>query len=160
MDIHFARRKLWESANRVIFKDHLDARNLIVSNIYEMIEKEIIFWDDSEGSEPLSDWIERMMSPTIHGDSYALQVAANLMGRDILILPSKGKKSANNPYGYFLMESFTLSNLDPVCMLYYEEQVYGIGHYQSIRSVNHENFTTLVGVGGGGGVQFRFSLIK
>ena len=35
-----------------------------------MIEKETIFWDDSE---PLSDWIENMMIPGTHGDSYALQ---------------------------------------------------------------------------------------
>ena len=42
-------------SDQSFFKDHLDARNLIVNNIYEMIEKEIIFWDDSEGSEPLSE---------------------------------------------------------------------------------------------------------
>ena len=52
------------------FKDHLEARLQIVTNIYDMIEKEMIFWDDSE---PLSDWIENMMIPGTHGDSYALQ---------------------------------------------------------------------------------------
>ena len=127
-------------SDQSFFKDHFHARNLIVQNIYEMIEKQILFWDDSE---PLSDWIESMMIPGTHGDSYALQVAANLMGRDILIVPSKGKKSANNPYGYLLIDSYTSSNLDPLCMLYFEEHVYGIGHYQSIRSVNNENFTKI-----------------
>ena len=74
--------------------DHLDARHKIVTNIYEMIENGIIFWDDSQ---PLSDWIEAMMLPGNFGDSYALQVAANLIGRDIIIVPSN-KMSAHNPY--------------------------------------------------------------
>ena len=51
---------------------------------------------------------------------------------------------ANNPYAcYLLIDSYTSSNLDPLCMLYFEEHVYGIGHYQSIRSVNNENFTKI-----------------
>ena len=61
-------------ADQSFFNDNFEARNLIVKNIYEMIEKQILFWDDSE---PLSDWIESMMIPGTHGDSYSLQVANN-----------------------------------------------------------------------------------
>ena len=89
-----------------------------------------------------------MTVPRTYGDSYVLLVEANLMGfddRDILIIPTKGVKSANNPYGYLLIDSF-VSNCDPIFMLYFEEHVYGIGHYQSIRSVTY-NLNLL---GGGG----------
>ena len=79
-------------ADQGFFNDHVEARRKIVSNIYGMIETQTLFWDDTE---PLSDWIENMMVPSTHGDSYVLQVAANLMGRDILIIPTKGVKSAN-----------------------------------------------------------------
>ena len=50
-------------------------------------------------------------------DKHACQPSGIHIGRDILIVPSKGKKSANNPYGYLLIDSYTLSNLHPPCIL-------------------------------------------
>ena len=111
--------------------DHSDARSQVVQNICEMVEKKTIFWDDSEH---LSDWIEKMMLPGTHGDSFSLQVASNLLGRDIIIIPSR-KESAHNPFGYILIES-CISNCNPMYMMYFEEYVYGTRHYQSIRRVN------------------------
>ena len=118
-------------ADQSVFVDHLDARHKIVTSIYEMIENGTIFWDDSQ---PLSDWIEAMMVPQTYGDSYVLQVAANLLGRDIIIIPSN-KKSAHNPYGYILIESCTV-NANPLFLFYFEEHIFGLAaHYQSIMPV-------------------------
>ena len=52
------------------------------------------------------------MLPGNLGDSYALQVAANLIGRDIINVPSN-KMSAHNPYGYILVES-CIVNVNPL----------------------------------------------
>ena len=82
----------------------------------------------------VSDWIEAMMLPGNHGDSYALQVAANLLGRDIIIVPSN-KMSAHNPYGYILVES-CIVNANPLFLFYYEEHIYDAGHYQSIMPIH------------------------
>ena len=70
------------------------------------------------------------MLPGNFGDFYALQVASNLLGRDIIIVPSN-KMSAHNPYGYILVES-CIVNANPLFLFYYEEHIYGAGHYQSI----------------------------
>ena len=118
-------------ADQSVFIDHLDARHKIVTNIYEMIENGTIFWDDSQ---PLSDWIESMMKPTTYGDSYALQVAANLLGRDVIIIPSN-KMSVHNPYGYILVQSCII-NANPIFLFYKEEHIFGeAAHYQSIMPV-------------------------
>ena len=37
-------------------------------------------------------------------DKHACQPSGILIGRDILIVPSKGKKSANNPYCYLFID--------------------------------------------------------
>ena len=44
-------------------------------------------------------------------------------------------ESAHNSYDYILIESFNVDNsLEPIYLFYYEEHVYGTGHYyQSIR---------------------------
>ena len=114
-------------ADQTSFKDHLDARHQVVTSVYEMIEKNILYWNDSK---PLSDWIESMMIPGTFGDAYSLQIAANILARDIILLPTK-PESAHNTHGYILIESCTY-NSNPVFMLYFEEYVYGAGHYQSV----------------------------
>ena len=75
----------------------------------------------------------------VFGDSYSLQVAANYLRRNIIIIPSK-IEYAHNPYGYISIESFNVDNsLEPIYLFYYEEHVYGTGHYQSIREgINNE----------------------
>ena len=86
-----------------------------------MVENGTIFWD---GSQHLSDWIEAMMLPKTYCNSYVLQVAANLLGRDVIIMPSN-KMSAHNPYGYILVESCTI-NANPLFLFYYEEHIFGL----------------------------------
>ena len=67
------------------------------------------------------------------GDSYSLQIAANLLQRDIIVIPTR-TESAHNPQGYMLIETNICLN-EPIYMLYYEEWLYAAGHYQSIRKV-------------------------
>ena len=65
-----------------------------------------------------------------------MTVAVNLLGRacrDIIIVPSN-KISAHNPYGYILVES-CIVNANPLFLFYYEEHIYGAGHYQSVMPV-------------------------
>ena len=60
-------------------------------------------------------------------------MAANYLQRNIIIIPSE-IEYAHNSYGYVLIESFNVDNsLEPIYLFYYEEHVYGTGHYQSIR---------------------------
>ena len=74
-----------------------------------------------------------MILPGNFWDFYALQVASNLLGRDIIIVPSN-KISAHNPYGYILVES-CIVNANPLFLFYHEEHICGAGHYQSIMPV-------------------------
>ena len=69
-----------------------------------------------------------MMIPGTFGDAYSLQIAANILARDIIIVPTK---PAHNTHGYILIESYTY-NSNPVFMLYFEEYIYAAGHYQSV----------------------------
>ena len=116
-------------ADQASFKDHGDARLSICSNIYAMVDDEKIFWGEEK---PISQWIDEQLNCGVFGDHYSLQVAANLLGRDIIIIPTR-MESSHNPYGYILIDSFELKDVNPVYMLYYEESIYGAGHYQSIR---------------------------
>ena len=113
------------------FSSHSEVRNAVVSNIYVMIEKDIIFWDESEF---ISDWIETMKLEGTFGDHYSLQVIANLLERDIIIIPSKAE-SAHILNKYCIVKANVLSNITPVYMLWYEETVHGVGHYQSIEPI-------------------------
>ena len=99
-------------------------RSLIITNYKVVILKIIHF--------PF--WFLLIPSSGVFGDSYSLQVAANYLRRNIIIIPSK-IEYAHNPYGYISIESFNVDNsLEPIYLFYYEEHVYGTGHYyQSIR---------------------------
>ena len=66
------------------------------------------------------------------GDHYALQVIANLLERDIIIIPTK-PESAHILKKYCIIKANKIENATPIYMLWYEETVYGVGHYQSIR---------------------------
>ena len=73
------------------------------------------------------------------GDHYALQVAANLLQRDIVIIPTQSD-SAHYIKKYCLIRANTvLDSLPPVYLLWFEETVYGCGHYQSIEPAYTEN---------------------
>lgn len=74
------------------YNSHLEVRNYVVSNIYRMIDENMIFLDNSE---LIIDYIERMELDGTFGDQYALQVIANVMERDILIIPSKAESVQN-----------------------------------------------------------------
>ena len=132
------------TADQSGFKDHQEARHSVVTNIYPMIEAGYLFWDNSI---LLSDWIESQANLGVFGDHYSLQIAANLLGRDILIIPTVLISSANNPDGYILVEPSNCIGNNPIFLLYLEENVYGCGHYQSImpdnlqsRVIQHYNF--------------------
>ena len=53
-----------------------------------------------------------MMIPGTFGDAYSLQIAANILARDIILIPTK-PESAHNTHGYILIESCTY-NSNPV----------------------------------------------
>ena len=61
------------------------------------------------------------------------------MRTDKLIVRTKSQISAHNPYGYLLIES-NVKICNPLCRLYFEEYIYGSGHYQSIRRVKFGHF--------------------
>ena len=54
-----------------------------------------------------------------------------------ITLPTE-KDSAHNPMGYILIESSNCLN-EPMYMLYFEETIYGAGHYQSIKPESNCN---------------------
>ena len=53
-----------------------------------------------------------MMIPGIFGDAYSLQIAANILVRDIILLPTKSE-FVHHTHGYILIESYTY-NSNPV----------------------------------------------
>ena len=77
------------------------------------------------------------MNDGVFGDAYSLQIAANILQRDIIIIPTE-KDSAHNPMGYILIESSNCLN-EPMYMQYFEETIYGAGHYQSIKPESNCN---------------------
>ena len=117
-------------ADQSFLIDHVEARKKTVENILPLVENGTIFWNDEIY---ISDWIENQMIDGVFGDAYSLQIAANILQRDIIIIPTK-RESAHNPLGYILIESSMALN-EPIYMLYFEETVYGVGHYQSIKPV-------------------------
>ena len=98
-----------------------------------MVEKGTIFWNDDIY---MLDWIESQEKEGVFGDIYSLQISANILQRDIIIIPTQ-QKSAHNPLGYILIESSVCVD-DPIFLLYFEEAVYGTGHYQSIKPINND----------------------
>ena len=68
-------------------------------------------------------------------DHYALQVIANILENDIIIIPSKAE-SAHILNKYSVVKANVLTNMTPIYMLWYEETVHGVGHYQSIQPVS------------------------
>ena len=78
-----------------------------------------------------SDWIERMMKEGEFGDHYAMQVAANLLQRDIIIIPTR-PESAHYINKHCIICGHTVTNPEPSYVLWFEEFIYGCGHYQSI----------------------------
>ena len=65
------------------------------------------------------------------GDHYSLQVIANLLEKDIIIIPAKAE-FAHILNKYCVFKAHVLSNITTVYMLWYEETVYGgarVGHY-------------------------------
>ena len=67
------------------FQDHECARHFVATNIYPMIKQGNLFWDNSI---LLSDCIVSQANLGVFGDYYSLQIAANLLGRDIFIIPT------------------------------------------------------------------------
>ena len=138
MATHFEKRRLGESVNLVTF-----AHNLYVRSVTKwMFFFECLLFCARYGLWCREAW---RVSSTKPPWSWQACVPAKWYPHreGYFDSASKGKKSANNPYCYLLIDSYTSSNLDPLCMLYFEEHVYGIGHYQSIRSLNNENFTKI-----------------
>ena len=87
-----------------------------------LVENGTIFWNEEL---LMIDWIEHQMQEGVFGDAYSLQIAANILERDIIIIPTQ-KESAHNPIGYILIESSSCIH-DPIYMLYFEETVFGAG---------------------------------
>ena len=133
MGTHFEKRRLGESMNLATFAHNLQCTECDKMNVFLSVYCSVHVLDFDV--EELDEY--QVQSLPDH-DKHTCQPSGI---KQLLIVPSKGKKSANNPYGYLLIDSHTSSNLDSLCMLYFEEHVYGMGHYQSIRSVNNENFT-------------------
>ena len=104
-----------------------------------MIEKNMIFWDDSEY---LDEWISRMNMNGTFADHYAIQVVANLLCRDIIIIPTK-PDSAHFLKKYCLIKAAELKNQEPIYVLWFEEYIYGTGHYQSIEPITKEQNNVL-----------------
>ena len=109
-------------ADQSVFIDHTEARRKVVENILPLVENGTIFWNEEL---LMIDWIEHQMQEGVFGDAYSLQIAANILERDIVIIPTQ-KESAHNPMGYILIESAS-SVHDPIYMLYFEETVFGAG---------------------------------
>ena len=86
--------------------NHAEVRNAVVSNIYRMIDENILFWDESEY---VLDWIEKMELEGTFGDHYALQVIANLLERDIIIIPTK-PESAHILKKYCIIKANKIEN--------------------------------------------------
>ena len=117
------------------FTDHKEVRHQVVSSIYPMVDKNLIFWDESEY---LDEWIYRMNLNGTFADHYAIQVAANLLFRDIVIIPTC-KESAHIMQKYCLIKAAELRYKSPIYVLWFEEHVYGVGHYQSIKPSSENN---------------------
>ena len=60
-----------------------------------------------------------------------MQVAANLLQRDIIIIPTRPESA---PYinKYCIIRGHIVTNPEPITVLWFEEFIYGCGHYQSI----------------------------
>ena len=96
-------------ADQSHFLDHREARRTIVENVLPLVENGSIFWNDDIY---MLDWIETQEQETKHGDVYSLQIAANILQRDLIIVPTQ-QNSAHNPLGYILIGSLACVN-EPV----------------------------------------------
>ena len=73
------------------------------------------------------------------GDYYVLQVAANLLQRDIVIIPTQSDSTHYIKKYCLIRANVVLDTLPPIYLLWFEETVYGCGHYQSIEPACMEN---------------------
>ena len=83
-------------ADQSHFSSHTEARSTIVENLIPLVESGSIFWNDNL---LMIDWIETQIQDCVFGDAYSLQIAANILQKDIIIIPTE-QDSAHNPLGY------------------------------------------------------------
>ena len=92
-----------------------------------------IIWPFDDGLDQC-DWSKKMEVNGCFVDHIGIQICANFLGRNILIIPTKTQSLFGGGL-YNIVRPVKLLDTAPIILLYFEETVYRAGHFQSL-SVN------------------------
>ena len=119
------------------YNDHMTLRKDMILDIWNQIADERIFYMD-EAEQDIMKWLSYMEREGSFADSTAVQACANLIGRDIIILPTK-KKSCHHLGKYILIEAKPLKSVVPIVCAYFEDSHFFNPHYQSMTFLSTKN---------------------
>ena len=97
------------------------------------IVTERLAWQYDPEIGTLEEWVEKMKAEGEFGDEIFLQLAANILNRDIIIIPVFRDEAHIQALGFTVIKSATSNNHEPLFLLSYTESRFTSPHYQSIR---------------------------
>ena len=86
-----------------------------------------------EDNETPEDWIEKMKRSGEFGDHIFLQLTANVLNRDIIIIPTFRDPAHIQASGFTIITSAHKNNQDPLFLLQFSDARFESPHYQSLR---------------------------
>ena len=115
-------------------KDASEFRRKIVLNGFDMfIATERLTWSyDPEIGTP-EEWVDKMSSDGVYGDEIFLQLASNILNRDIVIIPVFKDQAHVQQMEIKIVRSATVNRNEQLFLLAYTESRFVSPHYQSIR---------------------------
>ena len=93
-----------------------------------------------ENNETPEDWVAKMKMNSEYGDQIFLQLTANVLNRDIIIIPVFRDQAHIQASGFSIINSASTNHQVPLFLLQFSDARFSDPHYQSIRpSSNLEN---------------------
>ena len=91
------------------------------------------------GTETQFEWKKRMLQPTEYFDEIALNLASNVLGVDIIVIPAFRESSIHQGLGVTIIKSQVKPKNDPLFVFLFSESDFQSPHFQSIRPKSDDN---------------------
>ena len=127
----------YSSHLKTFAKDQADLRQNISFDLF--ISTERLEWQyDPENGLP-EEWKANMLEDSCFGDEIFLQLACNVLNRDIVIIPVFKDQAHIAALGFTIKKSSTPNNREPLFLFVFSESRFATPHYQSIRPEDVKN---------------------